>query len=412
MLKTKDDMTDGCDSESHTYKECISQGQQKIDILVKQGEEECAKDPLPPTTPPLAILNAMIEPYFASVNPHFPIWQKEEFICMVTMLRQSPSSERDLASVICCNNLIIMAMSADSLCSNRGESMQNRQGTKVSSMNFDLIAGFLTNAERAIQNIDQLVSPRLINVQALLSLVRSNWIHGISVHTYSCEAYRQQYMVAQEHFSIGVSEKLFSHAVQCANLTGIHQWQHFQDHLSDEEIRERQIISYCLYTADKTLCWTSGLSPKIPASDIHFESPVTFSDTFSDASHAASLVAKAELAKIEETIYLEIYANQVKPKNEDGIRGFATMTLSRLQVWLSNSGIDFDIVETLPETSSDKLQLAIRYLNVQLLLIWPHRNHPDTIFQQSQEIARMCMKLVLSLWNSLSDKNMHAVFPS
>lgn len=40
-------------------------------------------------------------------------------------------------------------------------------------MEFDMIAGFLANARRAVQNIDQLVSPGLINVQALLSLVRS-----------------------------------------------------------------------------------------------------------------------------------------------------------------------------------------------------------------------------------------------
>ncbi|KAJ9219014.1 transcriptional regulator family: Fungal Specific TF [Paecilomyces variotii] len=386
MLKIKDDMTDGCDSESHTFKECISQAQWKIDLLVKQGEGECAKDTLPPTTPPFAILDAMIEPYFSSINPHFPIWTKEKFIGMATTLRQSPSSERDFASIICCNNLILMAMSADSLCSNRGESTQNRQGTKVSSMEFDMIAGFRANAKRAIQNIDQLLLPRLINVQALLSL----------------------YMVAQEHFSIVESERLFALASRCAKLTGIHQWHSFQGHLSDEDIRERQTISYCLYTIDKTVCWTTGLSPNIPASDIHFETHAVSSEV----SLASSLIAKSELAKIEETIYSEIYASQVKPKREDKIRDFAAMMLSKLQVWLTNSGIDLNMIQNPPETSADKLQLTIRYLNVQLLLIWPHKHHPDTIYQRCKEVARMCMKLVLSLWNSPPDEGKHAVFPS
>ncbi|KAJ9207340.1 transcriptional regulator family: Fungal Specific TF [Paecilomyces variotii] len=357
MLKIKDDMTDGCDSESHTFKECISQAQWKIDLLVKQGEGECAKDTLPPTTPPFAILDAMIEPYFSSINPHFPIWTKEKFIDMATTLRQSPSSERDFASIICCNNLILMAMSADSLCSNRGESTQNRQGTKVSSMEFDMIAGFRANAKRAIQNIDQLFLPRLINVQALLSL----------------------YMVAQEHFSIVESERLFALASRCAKLTGIHQWHSFQGHLSDEDIRERQTTSYCLYTIDKTVCWTTGLSPNIPASDIHFETHAVSSEV----SLASSLIAKSELAKIEETIYSEIYASQVKPKREDEIRDFAAMMLSKLQVWLTNSGIDLNMIQNPPETSADKLQLTIR----------------------------MCMKLVLSLWNSPPDEGKHAVFP-
>jgi hypothetical protein len=66
-----------------------------------------------------------------------------------------------------------MAMSADSLGSHQRESMMSKQTRKTSSIDFDLIAGFLTNAKRAVSIIDQLVSPHLINVQALLSLVMS-----------------------------------------------------------------------------------------------------------------------------------------------------------------------------------------------------------------------------------------------
>lgn len=49
--------------------------------------------------------------------------------------------------------------------------MQIKQAAKTSSIDFDIITGFLTNAKRALKHIDQLVSPRLTNVQALLSLV-------------------------------------------------------------------------------------------------------------------------------------------------------------------------------------------------------------------------------------------------
>jgi len=126
MLNIKDELSESPYMESHTLKECILQAQRKLDLLVGQGEEEFIRDKSPPTTPPFAILDAMIEPYFTTINHHFPIWTKERFTRMATTLRQSTSSERDLASIICCNNVILMAMSANSLCFHRRESMQTK----------------------------------------------------------------------------------------------------------------------------------------------------------------------------------------------------------------------------------------------------------------------------------------------
>ena len=172
LLDIKDRITESSDFETQMLRECALQARHKIDLLVGQGEEELIKDRSPPTAPPFAILDAMIEPYFSSISHHFPIWTKERFNRMTTNLRQSPS-EQDLASIVCCNNLILMALSANLLCSHQGKSIQSRQVRKTSSIDFDVIAGFLKNAKRALKNIDQIVSPRLINVQALLSLVRS-----------------------------------------------------------------------------------------------------------------------------------------------------------------------------------------------------------------------------------------------
>jgi hypothetical protein len=171
MLNIKDELLQSPDIERHTVKECVMQAQRKIDLLVGQGEETPIGEKSPPAMPPFAILDAMIEPYFTTTNDHFPIWTKKRFTQMATTLRQATPSERDLASIVCCNNLIIMAMSADSLGSHQRESMMSKQTHKTSPIDFDLIAGFLTNAKRAVSNIDQLVSPHLINVQALLSLV-------------------------------------------------------------------------------------------------------------------------------------------------------------------------------------------------------------------------------------------------
>lgn len=79
MLNIKDELSESPDIKSHTLKECVLQAHCKIDLLIGQGEEEFIREKSPPTTPPFAILDAMIEPYFTMTNHHFPIWTKESF---------------------------------------------------------------------------------------------------------------------------------------------------------------------------------------------------------------------------------------------------------------------------------------------------------------------------------------------
>ncbi|KAE8160103.1 putative fungal-specific transcription factor [Aspergillus tamarii] len=384
MLNIKDELLESPGMDRHAVKECVLQAQRKIDLLVGQGEEMSFGERSPPKTPPFAILDAMIEPYFTTVNEHFPIWTKSGFTQMATTLRQSTPAQRDLASIICCNNLILMAMSADSLSCHQRESMQPKPTRKSSSIDFDLIAGFLSNAKHAVNNIDQLVSPHLINVQALLSL----------------------HIVAQMYLSISLSETLFALATRCAKSIGIHQWHSFHGQLSDESIQERQNISYCLYVLDKAICWTAGSSPSISVSEVHFDPCLLPSEN----GISSGLVAKAEMARIEETVYLEIYAVNVQGRSEKQVREFATTISSRLQECLTESGVDMDKIQKSSEGSVSHLQLAIRYLSVQLLLIWPHKHHPDPMFQRALEVARMCLKLLLRLWHSPPDQESQTIF--
>lgn len=173
VLDIKDVIAKLLGSESQRLRECALLAQRKIDLLIGRGHEELIKDGSPPTAPPFAILDAMIEPYFATINPHFPIWTKEQFNRMATALRQSTSPEQNAASIISCNNLILMTLTANSLRSRWGRPVQIKHAHKSSSIDFDVTTGFLTNAKRAIENIELVLSPRLVNVQALLSLVRS-----------------------------------------------------------------------------------------------------------------------------------------------------------------------------------------------------------------------------------------------
>ena len=216
-----------------------------------------------------------------------------------------------------------------------------------------------------------------------------------------------KYVVAQEHLSTSLSETLLALAAQCAKSIGIHQWHTLQDQLSDEDIEERRNISYCIYILDKAICWTAGSSPNLPFSDVYIDSTLKSPDDII----TSYLVAKAELATIEESIYLGIYAIQAKARTEGQIRQFVTTTLSKLQSWLTDSRIDLNDIQEAPESSPRKVQLAISFLCAKLLLVWPTKRHPDALFQQSQEVARTCMRLLLRLWRSPPNRGHDPVFP-
>lgn len=158
--------------ENQHIRECALLAQQKFDLLISRQEEIVRSETLP-TAPPISILKAMIEPYFANINPHFPIWTKKSFTQMVTALQESDCSDQDLGRVVCSNNIILMTLAANLLhLPQSGKPRQARSARNSSSIDLDLTRGFLANAKRAIEHAELLRSPRLINVQALLSLVR------------------------------------------------------------------------------------------------------------------------------------------------------------------------------------------------------------------------------------------------
>ena len=169
----------------------------------------------------------------------------------------------------------------------------------------------------------------------------------------------------------------------------------------------RQKLSYCLYILDKAICWTAGSSPSVPSSDI-------FIDTAAISSRddvMTNLVAKVELAKIEETIYCEMYASQATPISEDQVRQIVSVTIRRLENWLADSKINLDEMEKDSESTAPGIEMAVAFLCAQLLLLWPFEAHVDLEFGQSQEIAKKCMRLLLLLWRSAPDQERYANLP-
>jgi hypothetical protein len=158
-------------SEGEPVRECALLARRKIDILGQDRDDEPITEDAMLTAPPSYLLDAMIEQYFATINPLFPIWTKNKFTRLATTSRQSENFALNLAFHICANNLILMSLTTKSIRPPSREKAQSEHTHKNSSIDLDLIQTFLTNAKRAIKNVALLLPPCLINVQALLSLV-------------------------------------------------------------------------------------------------------------------------------------------------------------------------------------------------------------------------------------------------
>ncbi|KAI1776600.1 hypothetical protein F4818DRAFT_354047 [Hypoxylon cercidicola] len=375
------------ESENQSVRQCALLAQHKLVDLVSRNEE-IIRNGAPPTAPPISILKAMIEPYFVTVNPQLPIWTRESFMRVATALEENSLVNQDLGLVVCSNNLILMTLAANlsHASPQQDKSRQSKSARIGSSINLDLMNGFLANAKRAVEYAGLLLSPRLINVQALLSLC----------------------VVAQEHMSPSVFARLFNLTAQCAKSVGIHDWERCAPGPEgDEDSRERQCLSYCLYILDKVVCSTVGMSPYIPASDIHID---TTTKTYDDGI-LSDLVAKAKLAEIQEMIYLEIYARRAPSRTSDQVRLLISKLDRGLRDWLASSGVILaDTDNDIFPSSASKMELSIGFACTQLLYMRPFRKHPEVSFQINQ-IARRVMKLLLHLWHSAAELEYQGAFP-
>lgn len=127
------------------------------------------------TSPPQVIIEAMIDPYFDMVNPHMPIWTKDGFRRLMESTGQLFDASKRRAYDVCANNLVLLTLQAKSLHSRAtsAHSLPFAERPATPSIDGDLIRSFIVNAKRALENVELLIlSPNLLSLQALLSLVR------------------------------------------------------------------------------------------------------------------------------------------------------------------------------------------------------------------------------------------------
>lgn len=195
---------------------------------------------------------------------------------------------------------------------------------------------------------------------------------------------------------------LFGLAAQCADSIGLHQWEHARNQVSEDDIQERQNVSYCLYILDKAVSWTIGRSPSISKFDVHITSDVTRNGE----EVAVQLIARARLAEIEETIYGDIYSYKPRAKSEEQAQVAVSKIDLKLQQWLLESEINIvDAQDTGAQVPPTKLELSIAFCSLRLLLVSPFPEHG----LERVELARKHIRLLLQLRQSTLELGQYLV---
>ncbi|KAG5665011.1 hypothetical protein KAF25_008745 [Fusarium avenaceum] len=227
------------------------------------------------TIPPLGILEPMIDPYFDNINQLLPIWSKDRFREFIASSQLYTPGLPRTAHMTCFNSLVILILTTK-LASVSRQSETSMPGW--GSTDLDLVKYFLKNAMRAVDNIYELMTLHLTNVQALLYL----------------------HLVAQIHWGPERASLFLNLASAGAKQLGLYQWDSSQGY-SLQEASERQRVLLCLYTLDKSRCWVDGHPPHVPL----WRPDACLSLQAIDPV----LAARVRLRQIEEKIFIKLYSD-------------------------------------------------------------------------------------------------------
>lgn len=231
--------------------------------------------------PPRAFIDDVFDSFFRELNPIMPMFRPDSFRDLIIRTYATPAEVGDMASVVCINNVILHTLSA--------KAKFTRSGPTVAPLDVgmsDLHTLLLKNAKRALAITKRFMTPRLINVQALLSLC----------------------LVAQENFQIGLAEAMLEQACQVARMMGLNRKHRVPPEPSPSDVEEKSSVFWSLFIMDKHISSLMGNSCRLPSYDCDLPFP-------EDEHFQRYLVPQIRLARIQEQIYIDLYSAHAKGRS-------------------------------------------------------------------------------------------------
>lgn len=266
----------------------------------------------------------LIDNFFERVNKFFPLFRYDNFMKNVNKMYEKPSAMNDRGWLVCFNNVLLF-------------SLYGMGTNKKDDIQIALVEKYFFNSWAAFDDVTILLTPSLINVQALLTLA----------------------IVAQEISKPGLCWMLLSQACRLAQAIGLHRKAHPSQNFSEEETVERQLVFWTLYVMDKALSLTFGRSTCLPDFDIDVDLP--------DASYAGNVLLTQHfaswvwLAKIQSKIYSQLYsASACGASDEVRQRSVAELELE-LRDWWEQNGAGLRLIPTIGLFEKQYLELEIKF---------------------------------------------------
>lgn len=128
-------------------------------FCAKPPPEECS-DGTPLSLPPRFLLETILDSFLRELNPTFPIFARSSLLAAIEVQYDTQRHQLDPAWATCFNNLILQALT-----------IKAGDGAESLSRDESLRTTILVNAQRCYRNLEALLKPRIVNVQAFLLMV-------------------------------------------------------------------------------------------------------------------------------------------------------------------------------------------------------------------------------------------------
>lgn len=166
-------MNDGSDSSADgSLHECMTMMEGMAKSLEMEKRLDQSSDGQPLTLPPRELLDAFVEIYFNQINWMLPLFHKDTFSENVRRSYEQGPDASD-AWILCLNGIVLLMLNIRALGSSKNAA-DRANTTADNTMEADLIKPFHANFRRGLNELQSLLEPSLVNVQALILMVSNH----------------------------------------------------------------------------------------------------------------------------------------------------------------------------------------------------------------------------------------------
>ncbi|KAJ5891590.1 uncharacterized protein N7473_007818 [Penicillium subrubescens] len=238
-------------------------------------EQPISGDQEPITSPPQFFIYSVLDRYLNHINLYIPVFGAGTLYDTVADCYRPDGPPSQAGWLVCLNCIVLLTLHLDACVARR-----SGLGMDPWSTQSEVINNALNNCRRALANLDALLQPGVVNIQALIMLA----------------------LVAREFFISAVFENVCSAACKLARSMGLHRCVGMAN---DSVLEARQRLFWILYVMDKTRVFLSGHSPDLHLFDSEFQ--LRLSDSQMSVASDFHCVM-AHMMTVWEEIYIGLYS--------------------------------------------------------------------------------------------------------